>query len=122
MGVFGVDIPLFDILIPPTRLERDDEDKECPSPEQEEEDRWNQHQFGLCPGCKVGLDDRADFTFNYKFDLRNGVMMCHDCSDKEYKKVDRCANCENRVGGGQIVASTWDRKTGKFSVQFCRFC
>ena len=92
------------------------------TPEQEEEDRWNQHQFGLCPGCKVGLDDRADFTFNYKFDLKNGVMMCHDCSDKEYKKVDRCANCENRVGGGQIVASTWDRKTGKFSVQFCRFC
>lgn len=90
--------------------------------EQEEEDRWNQHKFGLCPICKVGLDDRADFTFNYKFDLRNGVMMCHDCSSKEYEKVDTCANCENRVGGNQIVASTWDQKTGKFSVQFCRFC
>ena len=90
--------------------------------EAEEEARWNQHKFGLCPICKIGLDDRADFTFNYKIDLKNGVMMCHDCSDKEYKKVDTCANCENRVGGGQIVASTWDRKTGKFSVRFCRFC
>ena len=28
--------------------------------EQEEEDRWNQHKFGLCPICNVGLDDRAD--------------------------------------------------------------
>jgi hypothetical protein len=92
------------------------------TPEQEEEDRWNQHKFGLCPMCKVGLDDRADFTFNYKFDLKNGVMMCHDCSSKEYKKVDTCANCEKIVGGGDCVSSTWDRKTGKFSVRFCRFC
>ena len=79
-------------------------------------------KYGQCPICKVGLDAPEEFEMNYKVDLRNGVMMCHDCSDKEYKKVDRCANCENRVVGGQIVASTWDRKTGKFSVQFCRFC
>ncbi len=92
------------------------------TPEQEEEDRWNQHKFGLCPMCKVGLGDRADFTFNYKFDTRNGVMMCHECSSKEYKKMETCANCENIVGGGDIVSSTWDRKTGKYSVRFCRFC
>jgi hypothetical protein len=79
-------------------------------------------KYGQCPICKVGLDAPEEFEMNYKVDLRNGVMMCHDCSDKEYKKVDRCANCENRVVGGQVVASTWDRKTGKFSVQFCRFC
>jgi hypothetical protein len=90
--------------------------------EAEEEARWNQHKFGLCPMCKVGLDDRADFMFNYKFDTRNGVMMCHECSGKEYLKMETCANCENIVGGGDIVSSRWDRKTGKFSVRFCRFC
>jgi hypothetical protein len=53
------------------------------TPEQEEEDRWNKHQFGLCPMCKVGLDDRADFTFFYtSHGDENGTMVCFDCEDK----------------------------------------
>ena len=48
----------------------------------EEEERWNKHKFGLCPICNVGLDDRADFTFNYANGSENGVMMCWDCDDK----------------------------------------
>jgi hypothetical protein len=47
--------------------------------EQEEEARWNQHKYGLCPICKRGLDDRADFTFNYANGTENGIMMCFDC-------------------------------------------
>jgi hypothetical protein len=47
-----------------------------------EEERWDQHKFGLCTICKVGLDDRADFTFNYSNGSENGVMMCFDCDEK----------------------------------------
>jgi len=90
--------------------------------EQEEEARWNQHKYGLCPICKIGLDDRADFTFNYKRDLKNGTMMCHDCSRKEYENVETCRNCQNIVGGSDILTSTWDRKTRKMIVRCCRFC
>ena len=51
--------------------------------EQDEEARWNQYKFGLCPICKVGLDDRADFTFNYTTNGDdNGTMMCFDCDAK----------------------------------------
>ena len=49
--------------------------------EQDEEERWNQHKFGLCSICKIGLDDRADFTFNYTHKV-NGTMMCFDCDAK----------------------------------------
>jgi hypothetical protein len=52
------------------------------TPEQEEEARWNQHKFGLCPICKTGLDDKADFTFNYASGTENGIMMCFDCDAK----------------------------------------
>ena len=52
------------------------------TPEQEEEERWNQHKYGLCPICKTGLDDKADFTFNYASGTENGIMMCFDCDDK----------------------------------------
>jgi hypothetical protein len=50
--------------------------------EKEEETRWNQHKFGLCPLCKKGLDDRTDFTFNYTRNKENGTMMCFDCDTK----------------------------------------
>jgi hypothetical protein len=50
--------------------------------EQHEEERWNQHKFGLCHICKVGLNDRADFTFNYTCNKENGTMMCFDCDAK----------------------------------------
>ena len=50
--------------------------------EHEEEARWNQHKYGLCPICKTGLDDKADFTFNYASGTENGIMMCFDCDAK----------------------------------------
>jgi hypothetical protein len=44
--------------------------------EEEEEERSNQHKFGLCPICKIGLDDKSEFTFNY--DL--GIILCDNCA------------------------------------------
>jgi hypothetical protein len=52
------------------------------TPEQEEEERWNQHKYGLCPLCKIGLDDKSEFTFNYTHNKENGAMMCFDCDAK----------------------------------------
>jgi hypothetical protein len=49
--------------------------------EEEEEERWNQHKFGLCPICKIGLDDRADFTFNYSSGA--AMMICCGCDEKQ---------------------------------------
>jgi hypothetical protein len=50
--------------------------------EQDEEERWNQHKYGLCPICKIGLDDKSEFTFNYTHNKENGAMMCFDCDAK----------------------------------------
>jgi hypothetical protein len=51
--------------------------------EQDEEERWNQYKFGLCPLCKIGLDDKSEFTFNYTTNGDdNGTMMCFDCDAK----------------------------------------
>jgi len=52
------------------------------TPAEQEEERWNQHKYGLCPICKTGLDDRADFTFNYTHGAESGIMMCFDCDAK----------------------------------------
>ena len=60
----------FDVMQNPLKLAK------------EEEERWDQHQFGLCTICKKGLDDRADFTFNYTRNKENGTMMCFDCDAK----------------------------------------
>jgi hypothetical protein len=79
-------------------------------------------KYGQCPICKVGLDDPEDFEFNYKIDLKNGVMMCCKCSKKVYETVDTCMNCENKAGGGDSVSSKWDQRTGRFTVLFCRRC
>jgi hypothetical protein len=38
--------------------------------------RRKQHKFGLCPICKIGLDDNSEFTFNY--DL--GIILCDNCA------------------------------------------
>jgi hypothetical protein len=52
------------------------------TPAEQEEERWNQHKYGLCPICKTGLDDRADFTLNYTNGAESGIMMCFDCDAK----------------------------------------
>ena len=49
--------------------------------EQDEEERWNQHKFGLCPLCKIGLDDKSEFTLNYA-NGPQGAFMCWDCDAK----------------------------------------
>ena len=55
---------------------------DAPNAEEQEDERWNQYKFGLCPICNIGLDDRSDFTFNYSNGSENGVMMCFDCDEK----------------------------------------
>ena len=52
--------------------------------EEEEEEGSNQHKFGLCPICKIGLDDKSEFTFNYA-PSTYGALMCWDCDDKHSK-------------------------------------
>ena len=47
----------------------------------EEEERWNLHKYGLCPICKIGLDDKSEFTINYT-QSTCGTIMCCDCDDK----------------------------------------
>jgi hypothetical protein len=49
--------------------------------QREEEERWNQHKYGLCPICNVGLDDKSDFTLNYA-NGPQGAFMCWDCDAK----------------------------------------
>jgi hypothetical protein len=46
-----------------------------------EEERWNLHKYGLCPICKIGLDDKSEFTINYT-QSTHGTIMCCDCDDK----------------------------------------
>ena len=94
------------------------------TPEQEEADeRWNKHKFGLCLGCKVGLDDKSDFTFNYSFSAEHGTMMCHACDEKlnrQFQKV--CTNCFNPVNEGDVVIGSWNPKSRQRVVTFCRNC
>ena len=92
--------------------------------EKEEEDRWNQHKFGLCPICNVGLDDRADFTFNYSNGSENGIMMCFDCDEKlkQQSTQKRCTNCLNRVNDTDINVSTWNSISRQVEVIFCKKC
>lgn len=96
--------------------------------EQEEEDRWNQHKYGLCHICKVGLDDKSEFTFKYANGGGNGIMMCCDCDEKlklqqqQQQTQLRCTNCLNRVTDDDIQVSTWDSLTKQVEVIFCTKC
>ena len=92
------------------------------SQEEEEGRRWNQHKFGLCPVCKIGLDDRADFTFNYQKGGENGIMMCWDC-DGKLKPKRKCMRCNSEVKGEEgIVLSSWDFRTRALVVLQCSRC
>lgn len=60
-----------------------EESEPVKTPQQEEEERWNQHKFGLCPMCKIGIDDKSEFTFNYTTGTPSyGTLMCWDCHAK----------------------------------------
>jgi hypothetical protein len=89
-----------------------------------EEERWNQHKFGLCTNCKVGLDDRADFTFNYTNGGENGIMLCLGCDEKlnQQPTQKRCTNCMNKVNDVDILVSTWNSLSKEVVVIFCTKC
>ena len=96
------------------------------TPEQEEKeekkDRWDQHKFGLCPGCKVGLDDRADFRCSYVNGTDNGIIMCWDCYEKESSSQRVCTNCFHPVNDGDVVIGSLHPVSKQRVVTFCRRC
>jgi len=86
-------------------------------------DRWSQHKYGLCLGCKVGLDDKADFTFNYSFSSEHGTMMCHACNEKLNQQFQKyCTNCFNAVNEGDVVIGSLHPISKQRVVTFCRRC
>jgi hypothetical protein len=89
--------------------------------EEEEEERWNQHKFGLCPICKVGLDDKSEFTFNYANGSENGTMMCWNC-DAKRKPKQTCSGCLSKVEDKDILVATWDMRSRKNQVLRCSGC
>ena len=96
------------------------------TPEQEEKKeekaRWSQHKFGLCPGCKVGLDDRADFRCSYVNGTDNGIIMCWDCYEKENSNQQVCTNCFHPVNEGDVVIGSLHPISRQRVVTFCRRC
>lgn len=56
------------------------------TPEEEEDERSNLYKFGLCSICKIGIDDKSEFTFNYETCNCTplwGKLICWDCHDKQ---------------------------------------
>ena len=93
-----------------------------PPSSQEEEARWNRHKYGLCPICKIGLDDKSEFTFNYQKGGENGIMMCCDC-DSKLKPKRKCMRCNREVEEEDgIVLSSWDFRTRALIVLQCSSC
>ena len=41
--------------------------------------KWDQHKFGLCCECDVGLDDEADFVVTGNANEDDTVLMCYGC-------------------------------------------
>jgi hypothetical protein len=94
------------------------------TPEQEEAyKRWSKHKLGLCPGCKVGLDDKSEITINYTFSSEHGIMMCHAC-DKRLKLQYQpfCTNCFNVVNDGDTIIGSLNPISRQPVITFCRNC
>ena len=62
----------------------DEEAEAAEAAEAAEEERWNLYKYGLCTICKIGLDDKSEFTINYA-PSTYGALMCWDCDDKHSK-------------------------------------
>lgn len=94
------------------------------TPEQEEaHKRWSQHKFGLCPGCRVGLDDKSEFTINYSFSAEHGIMLCHVCDEKNKRQFQKfCTNCFNAVNDGDTIIGSIHPVSSQLVVTFCRKC
>ena len=41
--------------------------------------KWEEHKFGLCCECDVGLDDEADFVVTGNANEDDTVLMCYGC-------------------------------------------
>ena len=94
---------------------------QAPPTQEEEAERWNQHKYGLCPMCKVGLDDKSEFTFNYANGSENGTMMCWGC-DAKRKPKQTCSGCLSKVEDKDVLVATWDRRSRKNKVLRCSGC
>ena len=93
-------------VYPETTQHRDDEDN---------------HKYGLCPMCKIGLDDKSEFTFNYQKGGENGIMMCWDC-DAKLKPKQTCSGCLAAVEDKDVLVATWDMRSRKTKVLTCSGC
>ena len=40
---------------------------------------WNQHRFGVCCECDIGLDDEADFIITGNANEDDTAFMCYGC-------------------------------------------
>ena len=79
------------------------------------------HKYGLCPMCKIGLDDKSEFTFNYQKGGENGIMMCWDC-DAKLKPKQTCSGCLSKVEDKDVLVATWDMRSRKTKVLTCSGC
>ena len=41
--------------------------------------KWDEHKFGLCCECEVGLDDESDFVVTGNANQDDTVIMCYGC-------------------------------------------
>ena len=48
------------------------------STQQDEDDEYSKHKFGLCHDCGHGLDDRSDFTL-HTTKKGDTIFVCQDC-------------------------------------------
>jgi hypothetical protein len=92
-----------------------------PTQEEEEAERWNQHKFGLCPICKVGLDDKSELAFNYANGSENGTMMCWDC-DAKLKPKKTCIGCFADIEDKDVLVTSWDMRNRTTHVIRCTGC
>jgi hypothetical protein len=93
-----------------------------PKEKEKKKYKWEDHKFGLCPGCKVGLDDRADFACSYVNGTDNGIIMCWDCYEKERSSQQVCTNCFHPVNDGDVVIGSLHPVSKQRVVTFCRRC
>ena len=93
----------------------EEEDDQSPS-------KWI-YPYGSCSICKIGLEDRADFTINYDNGSKHGIMMCHRCdsnSVSENKKT--CTNCQKKVSVSECIIGSKNPVSGEIMITFCRNC
>ena len=89
---------------------------------EEDEEKSNQHAFGICTLCKEGLDTVSDFKINYCAGTDKGAIMCNDCNTEQNQKQNRCTNCLDRVKSTDIISGVWDSHRRKLVVFFCSNC